>query len=61
MILPKSQIVHMLEELPDQIEVEELMYRLYLRQKIEAAEDDVRYNRTITHENVIKETTEWFK
>jgi hypothetical protein len=37
------------------------MYRLYLREKLEAAEEDVREDRLISHEEVVKETTKWFK
>jgi predicted transcriptional regulator len=46
--------------MPDRFDVEELQYRLYLRQKIEAAEEDIRAGRTLTHEEVVQETAAWF-
>lgn len=59
MIITKQQVLEMVKGLPDQIEVEELMYRLYLRQKLEAAEEDVRQGRLLSHEDVVKEISQW--
>ena len=61
MIIAKQQVLEMIKELPEEIDVDDLMYRLYLRQKLEAAEDDVREGRLISHEAVVKETSKWFK
>ena len=61
MIIAKQQVINMIEDLPERIDVDELMYRLYLREKLEAAEEDVREGRLISHEEVVKETTKWFK
>lgn len=61
MIIAKQQVLDMIKALPEKIDVDELMYRLYLRQKLEAAEEDVREGRLISHEEVVKETSRWFK
>jgi hypothetical protein len=61
MIIAKQQVLDMIKELPEKIDVDELMYRLYLRQKLEAAEEDVREGRLISHEGVVRETSKWFK
>ncbi|MGB3459470.1 MAG: hypothetical protein WBB08_09310 [Halobacteriota archaeon] len=61
MIIAKQQVIDMIEDLPERIDVDELMYRLYLREKLEAAEEDVREDRLISHEEVVNETTKWFK
>ena len=61
MIIAKQQVIDMIEGLPERIDVDELMYRLYLREKLEAAEEDVHEDRLISHEEVVKETTKWFK
>ncbi|GFP19806.1 hypothetical protein HKBW3S03_01310 [Candidatus Hakubella thermalkaliphila] len=61
MIIAKRQVLDMIKDLPEQIEVDELIYRLYLRQKLEAAEKDVREGRLVSHEEVVKETSKWFK
>lgn len=61
MIIAKRQVLDMIKDLPEQIDVDELIYRLYLRQKLEAAEKDVREGRLVSHEEVVKETSKWFK
>jgi predicted transcriptional regulator len=45
------------EDLPEQ---DEVGYRLYLREKLDGAEEDVREGRLITHEDVVAETSRWF-
>ena len=61
MVITKRQVLELVKDLPDEIDIDELMYRLYLRQKLEAAEKDVREGLLVSHEEVIKETSEWFK
>ena len=61
MIVEKNQILEMIKGLPEKIDVEELIYTLYLKQKLENAEKDVREGRLVAHEDVIKETSKWFK
>ncbi len=61
MIIAKRQVLDMIKDLPEQIDVDELIYRLYLRQKLEAAEKDVCEGRLVSHEEVVKETSKWFK
>ena len=38
-----------------------VIYRLYLRQKLELAEQDVREGRLTSHAEVIRETSQWYK
>jgi len=61
MTIAKQQVLDLIKDLPDEVDVDELMYRLYLRQKLEAAEEDVREGRLVAHEEVIQETSKWFK
>ncbi|MCX5868100.1 MAG: hypothetical protein NT009_11620 [Proteobacteria bacterium] len=61
MIVEKNQILEMIKGLPEKIDVEELIYTLYLKQKLETAEKDVREGRLVAHEDVVKETSKWFK
>ena len=60
MTIPKHQVIDMIKDLPEQIDVEELMYRLYLREKIESAEEEVKADRLITHNELLKEISSWF-
>jgi hypothetical protein len=50
----------MIKELPEKMEVDELIYRLYLRQKLAAAEQDVRRGRTFPHDEAVRESSTWF-
>jgi len=59
--ITKQNVLDLVGELPAKVDIDELIYRLYLRKKIESAEEDVRKNRMISHENIIKGTTKWFK
>lgn len=46
---------------PARLDTEELQYRFYLKQKLDAAEEDVRAGRIVTHEQVVQETAKWFE
>ena len=60
MVIAKTEVLKLVDEMPEQLDLEELQYRLYLRQKLEAAEEDIRAGRTFTHEEVVQETAKWF-
>jgi predicted transcriptional regulator len=61
MTIAKKQILELVKDLPEEVDIDEVMYRLYLRQQLEAAEEDVREGRLVSHEEVMKETSQWFK
>ncbi len=61
MTITKQQVLEIVKELPEEVDIDEIMYRLYLRQKLEAAEKDVREGRIVSHEEVVKETSTWVK
>jgi len=46
-------------QLPDEVDIEELIYRLYLREKLAAAEADITAGRTLSAEEVRKQAVEW--
>ena len=60
MTIAKKQVFEMMKDLPEEVDIEELMYRLYLMKKIEAAEQDVREGRLVSNEEVLRETQKWF-
>lgn len=49
----KSKLEGLLRELPEKVDVEDVMYRLYLLQKIEAGEKDIAEGRTLTHKDAV--------
>ncbi|MEW6274229.1 MAG: hypothetical protein AB1556_03845 [Bacillota bacterium] len=61
MFITKKQVFDIIKEFPEQIDIEELMYRLYLKHKLDIAEEEIKKGNLLTHEEVIKETSQWFK
>jgi hypothetical protein len=61
MFIAKQQILKLIKDLPDKVDIDEVMYRLYLRQKLEVAEKDVRGGRLVSHEEIVRKTSKWFK
>ena len=59
MTIAKQQVLELLKELPEEVDVDDIIYRLYLRQKLEASEKDVREGNVVSHEEVLKETSKW--
>lgn len=60
MRIAKHELQQLVEDLPEQVEVDEVLYRLYLREKLITAEEDVRTGRVLSHEEVVAETAKWF-
>ena len=60
-MIAKRKVFELIEDLPDELDIDEIMYRLYFRQKLETAEKDVREGRIISHEEVVRETSKWFE
>ncbi len=54
MNVAKAKIENMLEKLPATIDVENLIYQLYLLEKIEEGEDDIRQGRVLSHQQAIE-------
>lgn len=54
MNIAKAKLESFFKDLPEQVDTEEVMYRLYLLQKIEAGEADVQQGRTVSHDEALK-------
>lgn len=52
MQLHKAQLEQFIHQLPDPVDSDEVMYRLYLLQKIETGEEDIRRGRTVSHHDL---------
>jgi predicted transcriptional regulator len=60
MRIAKAQLIKLVENLPETVEIEEVLYRLALREKLDAAEEDVRAGRTLSEDEVTAEIAQWF-
>ncbi len=54
MNISKSKLEVLVKELPDNVDIEEVMYRLYLLQKIEAGETDIKEGKSLSHEEAME-------
>lgn len=54
MNVAKGKLETLIKDLPDTVDIEEVMYRLYLLQKIEAGEVSIKEGKTVTHDAAMK-------
>lgn len=59
MTISKEEILELVNQLPDPVEVEDLIYRLYLREKLAAAEAAIAEGRTLSAEEMRAEAASW--
>jgi len=50
----KSKLEDLLKELPEKVDIEDVMYRIFLLEKIEAGEKDIAEGRTFTHGEAVE-------
>jgi predicted transcriptional regulator len=54
MQVAKDKIETIIRDLPEMIDIEEVMYRLYFLEKIEEGEADIREGRVLPHDQVLE-------
>ena len=59
--MKKNEILELLRVMPEDIDADDLIYRLYLKQKLEIAEAAAQADDVIPHEEVVKRSREWLK
>lgn len=57
----KREVQDLLDRMPDEIDAEQLIYTLYLKQKLERAEADIAEGRLTPHAEVERLMAEWLK
>ena len=57
----KKEVISLIEELPDDITLDEIIYHLYVKQKLLKAKQDMANGRTHSHEQVKKMAEKWLK
>jgi len=50
----KSKLEVLLKDLPEKVDVDEFMYRIYLLQKIDEGESDIKDGRTLLHNEAVE-------
>jgi len=59
MTMRKEEVLELIRQLPDEVDLEEVIYRLYLCEKLAAAEADMAAGRTLSSEEVRVQTHTW--
>ena len=59
--LKKADIIRALENLPDEVDPEDVMYRVYVLEKIAQGEAAIQAGDVLTQEEVERITEEWLK
>lgn len=57
--MQKEKVLAVLEDLPDEVDVDALTERLYLLQKIDDAEKEIAAGKGIPHEEVRRRLAKW--
>ncbi len=61
MATEKENIMQMIKGLPDDVTLDEIMYHLYVKQKILRGLEDIKQGKTYSHEDVKKMARKWLK
>jgi hypothetical protein len=59
MSMQKEEVLELVRQLPDEVDVEGVIYRLYLREKLAATEADIAAGRTLSPEEVREQARTW--
>ena len=59
MTISRAEVLELIRQLPEEVEIEDLIYRLYLREKLAAAEADIAVGRTLSAEQVRAQAGSW--
>lgn len=60
-LLKKCDVIDLLRDMPEEINTEDLIYRLYLKDKLEASEAAAAAGDVLSHEEVVRITDGWFR
>jgi hypothetical protein len=57
----KHEVIAVMETMPEEFDIDELVYRLRLKQKLEASELTFAEGRVLAHDEVVRRSRGWFK
>ena len=59
MLPAKQEALETIGKLADDVEMDEIMYRLYVADKIRRGQEDFNTGRTVSHEDLLREIERW--
>ena len=57
----KQKALRLIERLPDDASIEEIMYELYFRASVDRGLDDLDKGNTVSHEEVRRSVAKWLR
>ena len=57
--MKKQEVLDIIERFPEEIDPEQFMHELYLKVKLDCAEEAVVAGDVLSHEEVVKRSREW--
>lgn len=58
-VVVKEEAIQLIEKMPDDCTVEDILYELYLKQKVDKGLQDIEEGRVVKHENVKQRMSKW--
>lgn len=55
----KEEVIQLIEKMPDDCTVEDILYELYLKQKVDKGLQDIKEGRVVKHEEVKQRMSKW--
>lgn len=55
----KEEVIQLIEKMPDDCTVEDILYELYLKQKVDEGLQDIKEGRVVKHEEVKQRMSKW--
>jgi len=59
MLATKQHALNVINKLPETVGIDEIMYQLYLLEKIHKGQNDIKNNRTLSSEELRQEIEQW--
>jgi hypothetical protein len=59
--MKKRDVLELLQEMPEDLDIEKLIYTLYVRRKIELALAEAEHDEGMPHEEFVRQSDEWLK
>jgi predicted transcriptional regulator len=57
----KDKAIELISRLPDDVTLEDIMYELYFRERVDRGLAEARQGLTVSHEEVVRNVSEWLQ
>jgi hypothetical protein len=57
----KQDVLKLIENMPDDASLQDILYEIYFRAVVERGLDDIRNRRTVSHEQVVEDVARWLQ